>query len=136
MDNVIKFPSTPGGEAALQKMPNTLEEVKANVELIRHVHINEVTEVIITTMIQQMMNGGFNIMDDQHEKDFAFLIESVRSSLCKTVGIYHPFQDVSDKIMEQHAEEEGVLTIADHINVKFQNEENAIDDTATSETGI
>jgi hypothetical protein len=126
MDNVIKFPGREP-EEGVDRLPNTLEEVKANVEAVRHVHINEITEIVMSTMVQQFMAGGFNILDDEHRKDFGFLIEAIRSSLCKTVKMYHPFQDVSEKVMEEH-DDSGIMTIANGISVKFQNDESPDDE--------
>ncbi len=121
--NIIQFPPRNNGNPnEIPGLPGNMAEVRANLEAVRHVHINEVTEIIINTLVQQMVTGGFDIMDEEHQKDFAFLIEAIRSSICKASGIYHPFQDVSEKIMEECGDEPGVLIIADSINVKFQDE--------------
>lgn len=128
MDNVVAFPRSP---LIPEGLPSTPEQAKATVELVRHLFINEMTEALVGTLVQQMMAGGFNILDVVHEKDFAFLIETVRSSLCKTIGLYHPIQDVSDHIMEE-TDEEGVLRIAESISVKFQDDEG--DNDPVSET--
>lgn len=122
MTNVIQFPVVHRGEDT--GVPSSVEEIKAQADNLRHIWINEMCEVMVSTLVQQMEAGGFHIMADEHNKDFGFLIESVRSALCKTIGMYHPFQEVSEKIMETHEDLEGVLVIADSISVKFDHEKN------------
>jgi hypothetical protein len=132
-DNVIAFPTRELEEGEVPRLPTTLEEAKANVEGIRHIYINDVTEVVMSTLVQQCMGAGFDVLDDEYKKDFGFLIESIRSFLTHTVGIYHPFQDVSENIMQELDDESGVLLIADHINLKFNHDETDAEDEPEAE---
>lgn len=131
MTNVIQFPITRIENE--QSGPSSMEEIKVQAQNMRHVWVNEMTEVMISTLVQQMEAGGFHIMDDLHDKDFGFLIETVRSSLCKTIDLYHPFQKVAENIMDHHPDMEGVLVIADSIAIKFDDEKNASDDAVEAE---
>jgi len=127
-DNVILFPVRELEEGEVSHLPTTLEEVRANVEGIRHVYVNDITEAVMSTLVQQCMGAGFDVLDDEYKKDFGFLIEAIRSFLTHTIGIYHPFQDVSDNIMQELDDESGILLIADSINLKFNNVELAADE--------
>lgn len=133
MDNVIEFPAREPEEGQLPRLPNTLEEARANIEGIRHVYINEVTETVMSTLVQQCMGAGFNVLDDDYKKDFGFLIEAIRSFLTHTIDIYHPFQDVSDNIMQELDDESGILMIADSINLKFNNDGADVEDEPEAE---
>lgn len=123
-DNVISFPQ--------RKLPTTTAEVKANLDAIQHVYLNEVTEVLVSTLVAQMEAGGFDILREDHNKDFVFMLETVRSCLCKTCDVYHPIQDIAEEILAEIGEGSGVMAIADHINVKFRDEsEDETDGTDT-----
>jgi hypothetical protein len=133
MNNVIEFPAREVVEGELTRLPTTTEEARSNVEGVRHIYINDITEVAMSTLVQQCMGAGFDVLNDEYKKDFGFLIEAIRSSLCRTIGIYHPFQDVSDNILTELDDESGTLKIADSISVKFQNDENDAEDEPEAE---
>jgi hypothetical protein len=113
MGELVRFP-VPEGYAPL---PSTLEEIKEGVNNVRHLFINEMTESLLGFLCQQMAAGGFDILDESHAKDFGFLIETLRSSLCTTIGLYHPFQDIAADLMLEV--EPGVLEISDAAVAKF-----------------
>lgn len=114
MGELVKFP-VPEDFA---RPPHTVEEIKANVELVRQMYVNDVTETLLTVMVQQMVAGGFNVDAEEHNKDFGFLIETVRSTLCKAMGFYHPFQDIASELM-QEIDESGILGISDEVMAKY-----------------
>jgi hypothetical protein len=132
-DNVVYFPVGDRDPETPGMLPSTVEEMKASIQAVRHVHVNEITEVITGTLVQQMMVGGFDILDESRKKDYAFMIETVRSTLCSTLDIYHPFRAVAEQIMEE-TPDPAVLRIADKIAVNFQDDESN-DDEPEAEAG-
>jgi hypothetical protein len=115
-DNVIEFPKPDDG-CELGRMPSTMDEAKARIEGVRQYYIDELTAALVEVMANQLMAGGFPILDDEYKKDFGFLIETVRSTMCTTSGLYHPFQDIAEEVMLE--DEEGRLHIADEVSVTF-----------------
>ncbi len=129
-ENVVEFPSR---ALAGTGLPQTMAEIDRHVENVRHVFVNEITEIVMNTAAQQMMAAGFDILDDEHKKDFGLVIEAVRSCMCKSIALYHPFQEVSEEIMEEIDDEDGTsLIIADSINLKFRATEQEVPETEIS----
>ena len=53
-------------------------------------------------------------------KDGAFIIEAIRSFMCKHYGLYHPFQQVTENIFTQDEEDINILKIVDELNVTLK----------------
>ena len=123
MGDLIRFPVESVGRPA-----NTLEEIQSNIETVRHVYVNDMTESLVGMMAQQMEAGGFNLLDDSHKRDFGFLIETVRSTLSKTIGLYHPFQDIAEDLMQPVGmPEDGFVAISDEVLTKYMMKETDVD---------
>lgn len=130
MGELVLFPVP---EDHNDRLPQTMDEIKSNVEVVRQMYVSEVTETLLTVMVQQMVAGGFEVDAEEHNKDFGFLIETVRSTLCKTMGFYHPFQDVASELMQVIDLESGILGISDEAISKYIMKEK--DGTKTEERG-
>ena len=117
-DNVVPFP---GGRNPLSP-PQTLEEVQKKTKIVKHIHIQNVLDAINDTLLQQIVAAGFDIKVDEEDfdKDVAFLMESLRSLLCKASDVYHPFQKLADNTFN---EEEGLLAVAESIHVNFKKDD-------------
>lgn len=117
MDNVIQFPNSnfniPG------QVPDE-DEIQERTALMKHYHIQEVVQTMLPTLFGQLHLGGFDF-EESDEKDTAFIIESIRSVLCKKYGLYHPFQKISEQVFLN--EETGVLSVAPNLKVNFTEEE-------------
>lgn len=118
MENILPFPadkivrlSQTGGEEV------TEEEVKARVQLMRTLHVQEVIETLMPIVFSQLSIGGFDLSNEEDIKDAAFITEAIRSVMCKQKGIDHPFQQVADQIFVN--ESDGILSVVDNINIKF-----------------
>ena len=62
-------------------------------------------------------------MDEEEDiKDGAFLIEALRSIMCKHYGIYHPFQKLAQSVFIDDEKEEGALRIVDELNVSLKDD--------------
>ena len=61
--------------------------------------------------------------DDDNLRDGAFIVESLRSFMCKHYGIYHPFQKITDNVFEEDLSDEGNLKIVDSICLELKDEQ-------------
>ena len=64
-----------------------------------------------------------DMMKQFHIKDGAFVIESLRSMMCKHYGIYHPFQKISENVFSPDEDDSGGLKIVDSLNITMKNDE-------------
>lgn len=116
-DNVVQFPKPYAGN----REEVTLEEIESNLNMIKHYHIQETIATIAPMIFNHLNVAGFEFDDEDGDiKDGAFLIESLRSLMCKYYGIHHPFQIVSDSAFHPDDEDPGTLKIADSINVELK----------------
>lgn len=122
-DNIISFPES----RIVREDPNAgikpidHEEIKARVQLMNHLHVQEVIETLMPIVFSQLTIGGFDFSEDADIKDAAFITEAIRSVLCKQKQIDHPFQKVADQIFID--ENDGILSVVDTLNINFKPEE-------------
>ena len=120
-NNIISFPRPYIGPK------NELDsaEIARNLEMMKHYHIQETIANITPIVFAQLEVAGFDISDEDtfDVKDGAFLVESLRSMLCKYYGMYHPFQQISENVFFPDKEEIGALKIADSINLNLKKSE-------------
>jgi len=117
-NNVVSFPKR---HVAGKDIKN-LEEIKYNLEMMHHYHIQETILNLAPIIFNNLDVSGFGLDEDPDEgiKDGAFVIEALRSLMCKYYGIYHPFQDIAEKIFAEKEGEDGVYKIVEKINIKFK----------------
>lgn len=121
-NNVVVFPKE---NKNIKKMIS-IEEINKNVEQMSLFHIQESIASLVPIIFTQMDIAGFSPTDEQIEediKDGAFLVEALRSMMCKHYGIYHPFQRLADGIFKDHPDEDGVLRIVDEIEMDLREDE-------------
>jgi len=121
-NNVILFPKE---NKNLQKIIS-IDEIDHNIEQMSLYHIQETITNLVPMIFTQLEISGFapseeEILEDI--KDGAFIVEAIRSILCKHYGIYHPFQRIADNIFEKDDKEEGVLRIVEDLNLKLKKSE-------------
>ena len=118
-NNVIQFPKANirHGEVI------AIEDIARNVEMMKLYHIQETIANLAPIVFNQLEVAGFGISDEDTTdiKDGAFIIESLRSLMCKYYDIYHPFQQIAESVFSPDDEEEGALKIADSINLELKN---------------
>lgn len=118
-NNIVSFPK----KHVAGKDIKNLEEIQYNLEMMHHYHIQETILNLAPIIFNTLDVAGFGL-DEEGEKDIkdgAFVIEALRSLMCKYYGIYHPFQDIAENIFyPEGEEEEGVYKIAKKINLKFK----------------
>lgn len=122
-NNVILFPTN----NVNSQSDLTLETIKQNTDMMKHFHIQETISVLAPMIFNQLELAGFSVCDEETEtadlKDGAFVVESIRSILCKHYGLYHPFQQISEHVFSPDKEETGALRIADTLNIVLKNTE-------------
>jgi hypothetical protein len=121
--NIIPFPKQ---NINIQKQ-TSIEEIKNNIEMMRHYHIQETIANLAPIIFNQLEIAGFPISNEEETdiKDGAFIIESLRSLMCKYYDIYHPFQQISDGVFFPDEIEIGALRIVDKLNLELKKSETA-----------
>lgn len=119
-NNVIKFPKTNLNNTAIPLI--TIENVDHNVEMMRQYHIQETIITLAPIIFNQLEIAGFQLPDDSSKdiKDGAFVIEAIRSIMCKHYNIYHPFQQLADSVFVRDPTDENAYTIAENINIELK----------------
>jgi hypothetical protein len=122
-NNIVQFPKN---NNQVQREEIVLEDIVRNVQTMKHYHIQETIASLAPIIFNNLEIAGFNIPDDEDDeviKDGAFIVEALRSIMCKHYDIYHPFQQIADNIFEPDEEEEGALRIVDKLNLKLKKSE-------------
>jgi hypothetical protein len=122
-NNVVNFPKAYSGP----KEKVTVENINRNIDMMKQFHIQETISNIAPMVFNQLEISGFSFLDDETEddlnlKDGAFIIESLRSIMCKYYDIYHPFQKLSEEIFYPDPNEPGTLRIADRVEINLKDE--------------
>jgi hypothetical protein len=121
-NNVISFPKE-------YKGPADLVQITENLEMMRHYHIQETISNIAPMLFNQLDIAGFSFDDDERAeseeaiKEGAFIIEAIRAVLCRHYGMYHPFQDLSDKVFTIDDIDIPSLKVVDSLEIKFRKTE-------------
>ena len=122
-NNIVQFPKN---NNQAQREEIVLEDIVRNVQTMKHYHIQETIASLAPIIFNNLEIAGFNIPDDEDDeviKDGAFIVEALRSIMCKHYDIYHPFQQIADNIFEPDEEEEGALRIVYKLNLKLKKSE-------------
>lgn len=117
-NNVVKFP-----KRNINPSEPSLEDIQYNIEMTKHYHIQETILTIAPIIFNHMDVAGFGLAEGEEDpdiKDGAFIVEAIRSMLCKYYGIYHPFQTIVENIFEEKITEEGAYKIVEHLNVELK----------------
>lgn len=98
--NVISFPSR---GKFINNPPISEEKAAIGVSMVKFNHINETLATVIPMLFNNLELAGFDFSvederDDYNVKDGSFIVEAVRSMLCKFHDIKHPFQDIAETI--------------------------------------
>jgi hypothetical protein len=118
--NVILFPqervaNTANVGIGKLRVPKTVDEVKTNFIVMRHVHVNEIIDKLLIMMTREL--DVDQITHNENLKHSAFFVEALRSMLYKQYNIPHPFQPVAEEIFETEAD--GTLRLVPKITIKF-----------------
>ena len=117
-NNVVLFPGTKKDRPVM-----TIEDAEESVVMARHYHIQETIGNIAPIIFTQLEVSGFDIGDEDSVdlKDGALIIEALRSFMCRSYGMNHPFQKVAEDIFD--IEKDGSMRIVDEVSVSLKKED-------------
>ena len=101
MSNIVKFPND-----YVPPEQETLSDLKKNIEKNKEIYINNVVDQHSSSLLANISLSGFNIDKEEFMKDFAFTVETIRSSLYRNMGLHHHFQEHIDANVEVTGMEE------------------------------
>lgn len=101
MNNIIKFPNdyVPPEQESLSHLKKTIVKNK-------EIYINNVVDQHSSSLLANLSLSGFDIDKEEFMKDFAFTVETIRSSLYRNMGLWHHFQEHIDANVEVTGMEE------------------------------
>jgi pantothenate kinase len=124
MGNVIQFPKT---NANLSFTPDSVEKIDERMQLLKMHHIQDTLNLMIPSLFSQILTAGFELdveegLEDPDIKDGAFIIEAIRSFLCKKHNIDHPLQRIAENVFIREDEDIETTTfkIADRIELDLK----------------
>jgi hypothetical protein len=124
-NNIIQFPKSISDRRA-SSLPQTLDDVAENVDIVKQVHIQESIETIIPMLFNNLAMIGFQpTEDDDFLKDGALIVESVRSFLNKVYEMHHPLQLIAQNLFVQ-SDEDGSLEVTDKIKLVISPKDNEV----------
>lgn len=120
-DNVVVFPKQKKGSA-----PLTMEEVYQAALENRKDHIEYLIDEVLSDAFIYVREAGFDMGEEKCTKTTAMVIESLRSALYQSAGIFHPLQPVAEMMFDRNSDEE--------LPEIFDDELISLDDEAENET--
>lgn len=90
-DNIIPFPS--------QLRLVAIEEAEKDEGADRK-YVDEFVHELALHLLSEFHEEGFEIQTTVFDKNFGFVVETVRSMLYATYDIPHPFQEIVDKCVK------------------------------------
>lgn len=101
--NVIKFPK----ENPRINAQETLSDVQKKIDKAKEKYVNSLVDHHCSQLLAGISLSGIEIETDEFMKDFAFTVETVRSSMYRSMGIEHPLHEQIDEAIDVvEAEEE------------------------------
>lgn len=116
-DNVVQFPREKRGGP-----PQNLDEVKNNLETVRHIHVEETLSLLAGVMFDNLALAGFNFNpdDNSYTKDVALTFEAMKSMMYKYHNMEYPMQDIADELFT--LQENGTVLFNKESNVTLGDE--------------
>lgn len=95
-NNVVQFPKEKRGGGP----PQNLDEVKSNLETVRHIHVEETLAMLAGVMFDNLAVAGFNFDPDNtsYTKDVALTFEAMKSMMYKYHNMEYPMQGIADEV--------------------------------------
>lgn len=91
--NVIKFPKTNPRISA----EASLSEVQEKIDKAKEKYVNALVDHHSSQLLANICLSGIEVETDDFMKDFAFTVETLRSSMYRSMGIDHPLQEQIDE---------------------------------------
>jgi hypothetical protein len=103
-NNVISFPSRGVGSSIVNGNPNLIDEageLHVKFEDNKKLYIDHIVDYYSAQLIDKLGMHGFDIYDDDFIYSFSFTIESLRSTLYQSLGMFHPLIKYIEEAMEK-----------------------------------
>lgn len=94
-DNIVMFPKAKRGIP-----PQSLEELKSNVENIRKEHVEFAIDEGVSALFGALYEEGFDLSSDELVKPTGLVIECVRSAMYAAIGLPHPLQSIAEAMYD------------------------------------
>lgn len=106
-NNVVQFPKSAivnPSKTALHsdKVPESIEEIKGAVELVKLQRIGQIMETVLPLLAQGLAAYSINMMQFRNEgtiKSSAIMIESVKAYLYRHFDLDHPLHPLTDTLV-------------------------------------
>ena len=86
-DNIIQFPKN-----KMKTPPQSKKELDQELLNNKVAYVEDVATHYGSSVFNKLAMHGFNVDDDNFIKDYAYVIESLKSCLLNNVGVTHPIQ--------------------------------------------
>ena len=98
-DNIVLFP-----KQKKDSPPNSMDQVYQTALESRKDHIEYLIDEVLSDSFNYVRESGFDLGEEKCVKTTAMLVESLRSALYQSAGIWHPMQSVAGMMFEQASE--------------------------------
>ena len=99
--NVIKFPkNNPKVEI---KIDNKAHEIRENI-----IFTENLCEALVVNMIHNMAENGMNVDNENFIRDTSVIIELVKSTIYRDLGMIHPLQELVESLTTVIKDDGGV----------------------------
>lgn len=117
-DNVIPFPGS-----RKHAPPQTIEEIKENVEKVRMELAVEATHSGMIALFEALAKEGIDLTGDANIKDNALICEAIKAAICKSLTLNHSFHTMTEKMFEFEWFDEGMYSYTYKLPSEFDKEE-------------
>lgn len=117
-DNVIPFPGS-----RKHAPPQTIEEIKENVEKVRMELAVEATHSGMIALFEALAKEGIDLTGDANIKDNALICEAIKAAICKSLTLNHNFHTMTEKMFEFEWFDEGMYSYTYKLPSEFDKEE-------------
>ena len=97
-NNIISFP-----EGNIVRRVKTKESEDLGIEFTNNkkLYLDTLTEHYSTSLLNKLGMHGFEINNENFIRNYAYTVETLRSTLYQSVGINHPLKKHVDKCLEE-----------------------------------
>lgn len=101
---IIQFPINPSRVNNNVRIDNTGQEIRENM-----IFADNLTEGLIVNIVHNMQENGLETNDTEFVRDISFLIEFIKSTIYRDLGMEHSMQDLVDLVVTTTRGEDGHL---------------------------
>lgn len=117
-NNIITFPNQ-----ISNKKITSRKEAEHNIQETHQYYVQQTLNFLTPIIFGHLEVAGFapyNPDDLFTIKEGTFILETLGSRMYSHYGMYHPLQKVADRLFIPDKNEEGLLTLADKLNINFR----------------